>query len=115
MLELSGVDVVEIATALADQTGYDHRWLLDPRTGQVAFWTSDTGIDGENPVEIDELDLIPSRPHPAVRLVQHRRQRRRLPGTDPVSKLLRAGTHHRRLHCLRAAARPVATGAGPYP
>jgi hypothetical protein len=24
----------------------------------VAFWTSDAGIDGENPVEIDELDLI---------------------------------------------------------
>ncbi len=64
MLELSGVDVVEIATALADQTGYDHRWLLDPRTGQVAFWTSDSGIDGENPVDIDELDLIPIDPIP---------------------------------------------------
>lgn len=53
MLDLAGIDVEEIATALADQTDYEHRWLLDPRTGQVAFWTSDTGIDGENPVEID--------------------------------------------------------------
>ena len=65
MLDLGGIDVDEIATALADQTDYEHRWLLDPRTGQVAFWTSDTGIDGENPVEIDELDLIPIDPIPS--------------------------------------------------
>ncbi len=65
MLDLSGIDVEEIATALADQTDYEHRWLIDPRTGQVAFWTSDTGIDGENPVEIDELDLILIDPLPS--------------------------------------------------
>ncbi len=65
MLELGGIDVEEIATALADQTDYEHRWLFDPRTGQVAFWTSDTGIDGQNPVEIDELDLIPIDPIPS--------------------------------------------------
>ena len=65
MLDLGGIDVEEIATALADQTDYEHRWLLDPRTGQVAFWTSDTGIDGETPVEIDELDLIPIDPIPS--------------------------------------------------
>jgi hypothetical protein len=65
MLDLSGIDVDEIATALADQTDYERRWLIDPRTGQVAFWTSDTGIDGENPVEIDELDLVPIDPLPS--------------------------------------------------
>lgn len=65
MFDLGHVDVEEIATALADQTDYDHRWLIDPRTGKVAFWTSDTGIDGENPVDIDELDLIPIDPIPA--------------------------------------------------
>ena len=65
MLDLGGIDVEEIATALADQTDYEHRWLIDPRTGEVAFWTSDTGIDGENPVEIDELDLIPIEPLPS--------------------------------------------------
>lgn len=59
MLDLARIEVEDIATALADQTDYEHRWLIDPRTGQVAFWTSDTGIDGENPVDIDELDLIP--------------------------------------------------------
>ncbi|MDQ3307975.1 MAG: hypothetical protein M3499_06425 [Actinomycetota bacterium] len=31
----------------------------------MAFWTSDTGIDGENPVEIDKLDLIPIDPIPS--------------------------------------------------
>jgi hypothetical protein len=65
MLDLRDIDVDEIATALADQTDYDHRWLLDPQTGKVAFWTSDTGIDSENPVEIDELDLIPIDPIPS--------------------------------------------------
>ena len=64
MLDLASIDVEEIATALADQTDYEHLWLLDPRTGQVAFWTSDTGIDGENPVEIDELDLVLIEPLP---------------------------------------------------
>jgi hypothetical protein len=65
MLDLAGIDIEDIATALADQADYEHRWLLDPRTGQVAFWTSDTGIDGENPVEIEELDLIPIDPIPS--------------------------------------------------
>ena len=64
MLDLGRSDVDEIATALADQTGYEHRSLLDPRTGHVSLWTSDTGIDGENPVEIDELDLILVEPLP---------------------------------------------------
>lgn len=62
MLDLSGVDVAEIATALADQTDYEHRWLIDPRTGEMAFWTSNTGIDGKHPVELDELDRIPVDP-----------------------------------------------------
>ena len=64
MLVLAEIDIGEIATALADQTDYEHRWLIDPRTGHVAFWTSDTGIDGENPVEIDELDLTVIDPLP---------------------------------------------------
>jgi hypothetical protein len=65
VLDLAKLDVDEIATALSDQTDYEHRWLIDPNTGQIAFWTSDTGIDGENPVELDELDLIPIDPLPS--------------------------------------------------
>ena len=65
MLDLDSIDVEEIAAALADQTDYDHRWLLNPVTAEVVFWTSDTGIDGENPVEIDELDHILIDPLPS--------------------------------------------------
>ena len=56
MFDLAGIDVAEIAAALEDQTDYEHGWLLDPKTGQVAFWTSDTGIDGEDPVAADHPD-----------------------------------------------------------
>ena len=65
MLDLDTIYVDEIATALADQTDYEHRWLIDPRTGEVLFWTSDSGIDGANPVDLDELDLIPIDPLPS--------------------------------------------------
>jgi Uncharacterised protein family (UPF0158) len=65
MLDLDRIDVDEIATALADQTDYEHRWLIDPETGEVVFWTSDTGIDGEHPVYLDELDLILIDPLPS--------------------------------------------------
>ncbi|HRC40769.1 UPF0158 family protein [Nostocoides sp.] len=65
MLDLDALDVDEIATALADQSADEHRWLIDPTTGEVAFWTSDMGIDGENPVELDELDLILIDPLPS--------------------------------------------------
>jgi hypothetical protein len=65
MLDLNALDVDEIATALSDQTDYEHRWLIDPRTGEIAFWTSDTGIDGENPIDLDELDLLPIDPIPS--------------------------------------------------
>ena len=48
MLDLNALDLGDIAVALADQTDYNHRWLIDPRTGQLVFWISDTGIDGEH-------------------------------------------------------------------
>jgi hypothetical protein len=60
--------VDEIATALSDQTDYEHRRLIDSRTGEIAFWTSDTGIDGENPIDLDGLFLLP-RSNPIARLV----------------------------------------------
>lgn len=59
VFDLDAFDAEEIGNALADQANYEHRWLVDPGTGEVAFWTSDLGIDDENPVELDELDLIP--------------------------------------------------------
>jgi hypothetical protein len=65
VLDLGSLDLDEIAEALADQNDYDHCWLIDPRTGSVEFWTRDAGIDGETPVEIDELDLVPIDPLPS--------------------------------------------------
>ena len=65
MLDLSSLDLEEIANALADQTDYEHRWLIDPHTGEIAFWTADTGIDGQTPVDLDELGLIVIDPLPS--------------------------------------------------
>ena len=65
MLDLPGLDLEEIANALADQTDYEHRYLINPDTGEVVFWTSDTGIDGQTPVDLDELDLVCIDPLPS--------------------------------------------------
>ena len=65
MLDLSSLDLEEIAAALGDQTDYEHRWLINPQTGQVVLWTSDTGIDGQTPVDVDDLDLIGIDPLPS--------------------------------------------------
>ena len=65
VLDLSSLDLEEIGNALADQTDYEHRWLIDPQTGEIAFWTADTGIDGQTPVDLDELDLVCIDPLPS--------------------------------------------------
>ncbi|SBT44600.1 UPF0158 family protein [Micromonospora narathiwatensis] len=57
-------DLEEIAAALEDQSAYDHRWLIDPATGEVLLWTADGGIDGKTPVDLDELDLVLIDPAP---------------------------------------------------
>lgn len=65
MLDLNSLDLEEIALALANQTDYEHLWLIDPQTGEIVFWTADTGIDGQTPVDLDELDLIGINPLPS--------------------------------------------------
>ena len=65
MRDLGSLDLEEIGNALADQTDYEHRWLIDPRTGEIVFWTADTGIDGKTPVDLDELDLVRIDPLPS--------------------------------------------------
>jgi hypothetical protein len=65
VLDLSSLNLEEIASALADQTDYEHRRLINPRTGEIAFWTTGTGIDGQTPVDLDELDLIRIDPLPS--------------------------------------------------
>jgi hypothetical protein len=65
VLDLSAIDLDEIANALADQADYEHHWLINPDTGEIVFWTSDTGIDGQTPVDLDELDLLVIDPLPS--------------------------------------------------
>ncbi|WP_446220486.1 UPF0158 family protein [Micromonospora sp. IBHARD004] len=65
MLALSRFDLEEIATALADQTDYEHRWLINPQTGEIVFWTADLGVDGRAPVDLDDLDLVCIEPLPS--------------------------------------------------
>jgi hypothetical protein len=65
MIDLSAVDLEELAMALADQDGYEHRWLIDPDSDQISFWTEDGGLDGQNPIDLDEVDLIGIHPLPS--------------------------------------------------
>jgi hypothetical protein len=65
VLDLSSLDLEEIANALADQIDYEHHWLINPDTGEIVFWTAGTGIDGQTPVDLDELDLVVIDPLPS--------------------------------------------------
>lgn len=62
---MSKLDLDGIATALADQTDYEHRWLINPQTGEIEFWTAEGGIDGSTPVDLDDLDLVCVDPLPS--------------------------------------------------
>jgi hypothetical protein len=64
-LEVGNLDLDEIATALADQNPYEHRWLINPQMGDIVFWTAEGGIDGETPVDLNDLDLVPVDPLPS--------------------------------------------------
>lgn len=63
MLDLSRLALDDIADALADQ-GPERQWLIDPDTGEILFWTSDTGIDGKTPVDIEDVDAVVIEPLP---------------------------------------------------
>jgi acetyl esterase/lipase len=70
VLDLDNLDLGDIADALADQFGgYEHLMLIDPRTGETVYWSADTGIDGNTPVDLDELleerELVGIRPLPS--------------------------------------------------
>jgi Uncharacterised protein family (UPF0158) len=63
--DLSRLDLEQIAAALSDQTDYEHRWLINPQTGEIMFWTAEGGIDGQTPVDLDDLDLVGIEPLPS--------------------------------------------------
>ena len=92
MLDLSSLALEDIASALADQTDYERRWLISPQTGEVAFWTADTGIDGQAPVDLDDLDLVVHRSAAILGLVPgHGRLRR---NHYRCTRRTQAGTGH---------------------
>jgi hypothetical protein len=66
MLDIHKFDLDEIAMALSDQNLYDeHRYLINPETGEIVFWTREGGIDGETPIDLDDLDAIAIHPLPS--------------------------------------------------
>lgn len=62
---LDKFDIGDIAMALQDQVGYEHFHLVDPQTGEMGYWTQEGGVDGENPIDLDELDLVVINPLPS--------------------------------------------------
>lgn len=65
MPSLDKFDIGEIAMALQDQTDGENFHLVNPQTGEMGYWTRDGGIDGDHPVDLDELDLIAINPLPS--------------------------------------------------
>jgi hypothetical protein len=66
MLDIHKFDLDEIAMALSDQNLYDeHRYLINPETREIVFWTREGGIDGETPIDLDDLDAIAIDPLPS--------------------------------------------------
>jgi hypothetical protein len=66
MLEIDKFDLDAIAFALSDQNLYEeHLNLVNPETGEIVLWTREGGIDGTNPVDLDDLDLVAIRPLPS--------------------------------------------------
>jgi len=72
VLHLDQVDLEEIAVALSDQDHFERTWLVNPDTGEIVFWTADTGIDGHNPIDLDELDEALVAIHPLPSRVWYR-------------------------------------------
>ncbi len=67
MLDLSVLDLEEITYALSDQAAYEHCWLIHSHTGEIVYWSAETGIDGHAKIDLDDLDpeLISIRPLPS--------------------------------------------------
>ena len=56
VLELTALELDEIATALPDQSDYERRLLINTTNGELVFWTQDIGIDGYQPIDLEDLD-----------------------------------------------------------
>ncbi len=64
MLDLRHVDLGALCSALEDHS-YDHSWWLDPETGEVEIWSTDTALSEESEEHPDERGWIPIEPIPS--------------------------------------------------
>jgi len=39
------------ARAAPDQADYEHMWLIHSQTGEIVYWSAETGIDGHTKVD----------------------------------------------------------------
>src|SRR5258707_13165199 len=69
MLDPDGIDLEELAEALADQSPIDHRWFIDRQTGRLTVH-GEEAFDGEDSQDDDDPDLMPVEPLPSF--VWHR-------------------------------------------
>jgi predicted nucleotidyltransferase len=62
VLDLKAVDLASLAEALEDNS-YDHEWWLDPKTGAVEPWSTDSGLwedgDEQHPAERNWVQIEP--------------------------------------------------------
>ena len=67
MLDLDALDLGAITYALSDQAAYEHGWLIHSQTGEIVYWSAETGIDGHTKIDLDDLDpeLTSIRPLPS--------------------------------------------------
>jgi len=61
MVELSTLDLDGIAAALQNQSndGFEFAELIDPTTGKLAVWSSDTGLnDDRTTFDLEQVDMV---------------------------------------------------------
>lgn len=62
MLDLKAVDLQSLCEALEDNS-YEHEWWLDPKTGAVEIWSTDSGLweeaEEEHPADRDWIHVQP--------------------------------------------------------
>jgi len=56
MLDLDALDLGAITYALSDRAAYEHGWLIHSQTGEIVYWSAETGIDGHTKIDLDDLD-----------------------------------------------------------
>ena len=62
-VDLAGVDIDELASAMQDQEDYEHWWTFDPRTGEFGYRSRYD--DDYGPDELPDPDVLVIHPYPS--------------------------------------------------